>query len=148
MLDIFGDFITILLTFWCPFYRPKQCGGAPKLTNIWNLKLKRITLQSKNKGQKHFPGVLCLRQSNTAIKIKHSGISNFYNHMRIHLYFLVVFVQLLTSWPQFQSGSQRKKRPLQPFLVKTVGDVKVNSNGISSISSSKNSFHIEKCEAT
>ena len=86
-------------------------------------------------GQKYSPDVLCHRQSNTAIKIKHSGIFNLYNHMKINLYFPVVLVQLLTSWPQFQSASQRKKRPVQPFLVKTVGDVKVNNNGINSISS-------------
>ena len=29
-----GYFVTNLRTFWCPFYRPKQCGGVPKLTNI------------------------------------------------------------------------------------------------------------------
>ena len=82
----------------------------------------------------YFPDVLCLLQSNTAIKIKQSDILDFYNHMRIHLYFPVVLVQLLTSWPQFQSASQRKKRPVQPFLVKTVGDVKVNNAGINSTS--------------
>ena len=29
-----GYFVTNLCTFWCPFYRPKYCGGVPKLTNI------------------------------------------------------------------------------------------------------------------
>ena len=31
VLTIFGYFVANLCTFWCPFYRPKYCGGAPKL---------------------------------------------------------------------------------------------------------------------
>ena len=27
-------FAACLLTFWCTFYKPKQCGGVPKLTNV------------------------------------------------------------------------------------------------------------------
>ena len=34
ILAIFGYFVKNLRTFWCPFYRPIQCGGAQKLTNI------------------------------------------------------------------------------------------------------------------
>ena len=33
VLAILGYFfLTNLRTFWCPFYRPKKCDGAPKLT--------------------------------------------------------------------------------------------------------------------
>ena len=31
VLATFGYFVTNLRTFWCPFHRPKKCGGAPKI---------------------------------------------------------------------------------------------------------------------
>ena len=30
-----GYFAANLHTFWCTLYRPKYCGGVPKLTNMW-----------------------------------------------------------------------------------------------------------------
>ena len=37
VLATFGYFVTNLRTFWCPFHRPKKCGGAPKIDRyqVW-----------------------------------------------------------------------------------------------------------------
>ena len=34
ILASFGNFVPNLCTVWRNFYRPKKCGGVPKLTNI------------------------------------------------------------------------------------------------------------------
>ena len=34
ILTNFSYFVANLCTFWCTFYRPKECGGVPKLTNM------------------------------------------------------------------------------------------------------------------